>query len=77
MQCTSMYPCNDDDVNLNVIDNLKKSFNLNIGYSHHSFGDLALYVAFMKGAKIFEFHFTDDRKGKLLETIKFLLMEKR
>ena len=33
MQCTSMYPCNDDDVNLNVIDNLKKSFNLNIGYS--------------------------------------------
>ena len=73
MQCTSMYPCNDEDVNLNVIDNLKKSFNLNIGYSHHSFGDLALYVAYMKGAKILEFHFTDDRKGKTFRDHKISL----
>ena len=64
MQCTSMYPTDDIDVNLNVIDQFKKSFNLKIGYSHHSFGDLALQIAYIKGASILEFHFTDDRKGK-------------
>ena len=64
MQCTSMYPTNDIDVNLNVIDQFKKSFDLNIGYSHHAFGDLALQIAYIKGASIMEFHFTDDRKGK-------------
>lgn len=64
MQCTSMYPTDDIDVNLNVIDQFKKSFDLNIGYSHHAFGDLALQIAYIKGASIMEFHFTDDRKGK-------------
>lgn len=64
MQCTSMYPTDDIDVNLNVIDQFKKSFDLKIGYSHHAFGDLALQIAYIKGASILEFHFTDDRKGK-------------
>ena len=65
MQCTSMYPTEDSDVNLLVIDQFKKSFNYEIGYSHHSFGDLPLLVAYIKGAKILEFHFTDTRKGKV------------
>ena len=65
MQCTSMYPTEDDDVNILVIDKFKKLFNLEIGYSHHSFGDLALLIAYIKGANILEFHFTDDRKNKV------------
>ena len=65
MQCTSMYPTDDTDVNLNVIDQFKKSFDLQIGYSHHAFGDLALQIAYIKGANILEFHFTDNRKGKI------------
>ncbi len=64
MQCTSMYPTDDIDVNLNVIDQFKKSFDLQIGYSHHAQGDLALQIAYIKGANILEFHFTDNRKGK-------------
>ena len=76
MQCTSMYPCEDNDVNLNVINNLKKSLNLNIGYSHHSFGDLALITAYIKGAEIFEFHFTDNRKGKIFRDHKISLTKK-
>ena len=65
MQCTSMYPTEDADVNLLVIDQFKKSFNYEIGYSHHSFGDLPLLTAYIKGAKVLEFHFTDTRKGKI------------
>ena len=45
LQCTSMYPTEDTDVNLLVIDQFKKSFNYEIGYSHHSFGDLPLLIA--------------------------------
>ena len=35
-----------------------------MGYSHHNKGDLALIAAYLMGAKILEFHFTDNRKGK-------------
>lgn len=65
MQCTSMYPTEDIDVNLSVIEQFKKDLKLDIGYSDHSIGDLALLLAYVKGANILEFHFTDDRKGKV------------
>ena len=64
MQCTSMYPTDDKDVNLRVIDKFKDMFNYKIGYSHHSLSDLALQIAYTKGASILEFHFTDKREGR-------------
>ena len=64
MQCTSMYPTNDLDVNLSVIPELKKFFKYDIGFSDHSIGDLALLISYLKGANILEFHFTDTRKKK-------------
>jgi N,N'-diacetyllegionaminate synthase len=64
LQCTSSYPTADNEVNLNVIESLKKFTNLNVGYSHHNQGDLALISAYILGAQILEFHFTDSRKGK-------------
>ncbi|MBD1166752.1 N-acetylneuraminate synthase family protein [Pelagibacterales bacterium SAG-MED07] len=64
LQCTSSYPTSDNEVNLNVIQNFKKNTNLTIGYSHHNKGDLALVSAYLLGANILEFHFTDTRKGK-------------
>lgn len=64
LQCTSSYPTPDNEVNLKVIKNLKKNTNLTIGYSHHNKGDLALLSAYLLGAQILEFHFTDTRKGK-------------
>ena len=55
----------DRDVNLLVLEQFKKLFNIEIGYSHHSFGDLALLIAYAKGANILEFHFTESRKDKV------------
>ena len=64
LQCTSLYPNKEEDVNLNVIHTLKNKFNYPIGYSDHTKGTLALKTAYTMGADILEFHFTDTREGK-------------
>lgn len=64
LQCTSMYPTPDSEVNLNTIHTLKKQTNLVVGYSHHNKGSLALIASYIMGAQILEFHFTDTRKNK-------------
>lgn len=61
MHCISSYPVNNKDLNLNVIKELKKNFNLNIGYSDHSLGSDACKIAVSLGAKIIEKHFTLDK----------------
>lgn len=61
LQCTANYPIEDEEVNLNVIDTLKKEFNILIGYSDHSKGIGASPFAVAKGAKIIEKHFTLDK----------------
>ncbi len=73
LQCTSSYPTNDKEVNLNVINTLKQSTNLPVGYSHHNKGDLALITAYLMGAQILEFHFTDTRKRKTFRDHKISL----
>ena len=65
IQCTSMYPTDDEDINLSIIPELKKLFKYEIGFSDHSVGDLALLISYLKGANILEFHFTDTREKKL------------
>ena len=64
LQCTSTYPTIDDEINLNCIETLGNKTKMTIGYSDHSLGDLALKAAYVKGAKVIEFHFTDTRKNK-------------
>tara|TARA_Y100000589_G_scaffold311272_1_gene330491 strand:- start:9885 stop:10898 length:1014 start_codon:yes stop_codon:yes gene_type:complete len=64
LQCTSMYPIMDTDVNLKVLERFKEIFNLTIGYSDHTEGFKALQYAYAMGAEILEFHFTDDRTKK-------------
>ena len=61
MHCVSSYPAKIDNLNLNVIDNLKRKFKLNIGYSDHSLGDEACLAAVAKGAKVIEKHVTTSR----------------
>jgi len=73
LQCTSSYPTDDREVNLNVINTLKQSTNLPVGYSHHNKGDLALIAAYLMGAQILEFHFTDTRKRKTFRDHKISL----
>lgn len=64
LQCTSMYPINDSDANLSVINRLKEITGLTVGYSDHTIGMKAICYAYAMGAEIIEFHFTDTREGK-------------
>jgi sialic acid synthase SpsE/spore coat polysaccharide biosynthesis protein SpsF (cytidylyltransferase family) len=64
MQCTSMYPINNQDANLEVINVFRKRFNYPIGYSDHTIGFQALLAAATINANVLEFHFTDVREGK-------------
>ena len=61
LQCTSCYPCPIDEVNLQVMTTLKKEFECQIGYSHHTVGTLAVDLALALGASIIEVHYTDNR----------------
>ncbi len=74
LQCTSTYPTIDNEVNLKVIDTLKKETFMTVGYSDHSLGDLALRVAYTLGAEVMEFHFTDTRANKTFRDHKISLV---
>ena len=64
LQCTAMYPIEDDAANLRAMDTLHAATGLDVGYSDHTRGSLALVVAAARGARFLEFHFTDTREGK-------------
>ena len=64
LQCTSMYPIPNSDVNLNVLKLFKSIPNVDVGYSDHTEGDEALHTAFILEASVLEFHFTDSRENK-------------
>lgn len=64
LQCTSMYPILDSDVNLNVMQDYRETTGLSVGYSDHTTGVEALKIAATMGADVLEFHFTDDKKNK-------------
>lgn len=65
LQCTTSYPCPPEFLNLDVITDYQQRFECAIGYSDHYEGHLAAEVAFDLGAQLFEFHFTDNRQGKV------------
>ena len=83
LKCTSNYPADPGDLDLNSLDFLKKKFNLPIGYSDHSLGDLAPVIAVSCGAVIIEKHFTLNKSQKgadhkiSLEPKEFGLMVKK
>jgi len=61
LQCTSTYPCDFDEINLNVLKTYQQHFNCPIGYSGHEKGIAIPIAAIAMGAKIVERHFTLDR----------------
>ena len=73
LQCTSMYPILPKDANLNVMQRLKELTHLTIGYSDHTEGNKALMYAVAMGAEVLEFHFTDNREGKVFRDHKVSL----
>ena len=65
LHCTASYPVELKDMNLNIINVLKKKFPKNlIGLSDHENGIDAASVAYMLGARVFEKHFTLNRSWK-------------
>jgi len=58
MQCTSAYPCLPDRVGLNVIPEMKKRYQIDVGFSDHTLGFAASIGAVVMGANVIEKHFT-------------------
>lgn len=61
MHCTSTYPSNADEMNLNVIKTFRKQFDCPIGYSGHERGITPSILAVALGASVVERHITVDR----------------
>lgn len=62
LHCTSNYPTDYVDVNLNAMITLKNAFKIPIGYSDHTIGIEVPIAAVSMGAKIIEKHFTLDKQ---------------
>jgi N,N'-diacetyllegionaminate synthase len=61
LHCTSSYPAPYDQVNMNVMQTLKNTFNLPVGYSDHTRGIEIPIMAVSMGASVIEKHFTLDQ----------------
>lgn len=64
LHCTSQYPCELKNVNLNAIKTLKEKYNYLIGYSDHTSGIIVSVAAVLKGACVIEKHITLNRALK-------------
>lgn len=64
LQCTTEYPTKFKDVNLKVINTLKKKFRINVGLSDHTLGKLSSIIAIVMGASVIEKHFTLNTKDR-------------
>ena len=62
MHCTSTYPCEPEELNLKMVDTLRREFpGIPIGYSGHEVGLVPSAVAVAFGACMIERHLTLDR----------------
>lgn len=61
LHCTSSYPADNSQLNLNAIKTLRDTFAYPIGYSDHTTNDLPSVGAVCLGARIIEKHFTIDK----------------
>jgi len=56
LQCTTKYPTDSKDIGLNVIEELRNRYNIEVGLSDHSGVIYPSLAAVSLGAKILEFH---------------------
>ncbi|MDD3945072.1 MAG: N-acetylneuraminate synthase [Bacteroidales bacterium] len=61
LHCNTEYPTPIHDVNLRVMDTLRKEFGVKVGYSDHTLGIEVPIAAVAMGADVIEKHFTLDR----------------
>ncbi len=62
LHCTSQYPTEPDDANLNFLKTLKNRYGTAVGYSDHTLGTAASVAAVCLGASVIEKHLTLSRK---------------
>jgi sialic acid synthase SpsE len=62
LHCISNYPTNDNELNLGMINSLKKSFGVPVGFSDHGKSIYPSIIAAASGASIIEKHITIDKK---------------
>lgn len=62
MHCTTDYPTSEHNVNISCIAQMRKKFNLHVGYSDHTIGNEASCAAVIFGSRVFEKHFTISKK---------------
>lgn len=61
LHCVSNYPCSNESLNLKAMTTLAASFQLPVGFSDHSIGDMAAGLSIALNAKVIEKHFTLDK----------------
>ncbi len=61
LHCTSSYPAKNEEINLRVMDTLRKKFHRPVGYSGHEVGLQISIAAAALGADLVERHITLDR----------------
>ena len=61
LHCTTEYPAPFEEVNLRVLDTMRKAFGLPVGISDHTQGITVAIAAVALGASVVEKHFTLDR----------------
>jgi N,N'-diacetyllegionaminate synthase len=59
--CVSIYPCPVEESNLEIIQVLKNTFGVRVGFSDHTSTNLASCLAVALGAEVIEKHFTVDK----------------
>jgi len=59
-QCTTDYPAKYEDVNLRAMQTIRDTFDVVVGYSDHTTGNLASIIAVALGASVLEKHLTLD-----------------
>ena len=64
LHCVSNYPTELSDLNLSIINNLKKTFKCKIGFSDHTIGTKASFLSVALGISCIEKHFTINKKLK-------------
>ncbi len=64
LHCTVAYPPEPEFANLNIINSLKETFGIPVGYSDHIFGTFSGCLAASMGACMIEKHVTLDRTLK-------------
>lgn len=57
-QCSSLYPCPPEHAGLNNIELMKAKYNLKVGFSDHTQGNVAALLSVMLGTKFIEKHVT-------------------